>query len=318
MGAHLLEALVTRDTFDEAGYLAANPDVAAAVAAGHFRSGRAHFDRHGHGEGRRQRLPYTEAFLSAKSRKLARLRSLIRPDMPHREEPMCLDFLTDDLRRAFGIDDGGAESSNDYDGDGLALIERHADGLVLDVGAGRRAVYYDNVVNVEIAPFASTDVRGVAERLPFADGVFDAVISIAVLEHVRDPFAAAAEMCRVLKPGGELICCVPFLQPLHGYPHHYYNMTHEGLRNLFDRALEVQRITTPDSTLPIWSLSWMLRSWADGLSGPARREFLSLSVADLIDPASTYLDRRWVRELSADKNLELASACVLFGRKPGV
>jgi hypothetical protein len=26
---------------------------------------------------------------------------------------------------------------------------------------------------------------------------------------------------------------VPFLQPLHGYPHHYYNMTGEGLRNLF-------------------------------------------------------------------------------------
>jgi SAM-dependent methyltransferase len=316
MKAHPLETAATSDNFDEQGYLAVNPDVAAVVRSGRIASGRAHFDRFGRTEGRRMRLPVTDAFIEMKQRKLARLRALLQLDLPHELTSWFYDFLSDEVRRQFQIDDGSAESSNDYDADAIALFERHADGLVLDVGAGRRSVYYDNVVNFEIAPFNSTDVRGVAEKLPFIDGSFDALISIAVLEHVRDPFSAATEMARVLKPGGELICCVPFLQPLHGYPHHYYNMTHEGLRNLFDRDLAVERIVTPDSTLPIWSVSWILRSWSQGLTGSARSEFLALRVSDLIDQPLGYLGEAWVRGLSAEKNLELASACVLFARKP--
>lgn len=44
-----------RENFDEHSYLAANPDVAAAVARGEIRSGRAHFVEHGEKEGRAQR-----------------------------------------------------------------------------------------------------------------------------------------------------------------------------------------------------------------------------------------------------------------------
>lgn len=317
MASYRMEALASVETFDEAGYLAANPDVAQAVSEGRVASGRAHFERFGHGEGRRQRLPLTDAFRAAKSRKLERIRPLLRGEDACAPGPWFFDCLTDELRERFRVEDGGPASGNEYDGEALALFDRHPEGLVLDIGAGRRSTYFDNVVNLEIAPFESTDVRGVAERLPFADACFDAVISIAVLEHVRDPFAAAAEVVRVLKPEGELMCCVPFLQPLHGYPHHYYNMTHEGLRNLFEPAIHVDRITTPDSTLPIFSLTWILQSWASGLSQSARREFLSLRVGDLVGPPTRYLDRAWVRELSPEKNLELASACVLHGRKRG-
>jgi SAM-dependent methyltransferase len=316
MKAYSLEVPVTNANFDETGYLAANPDVADAVRRGRLASGRSHYDRYGKRENRRILRAATDEFRQIKAAKLARIAPLLRRDVAHRAGDRFYDFLTEEVRSAFGIDDGGGEGTNDYDPDALAMFARHADGLVLDVGAGRRATYYDHVVNLEIAPFDTTDVRGVAERLPFVDASFDAVISIAVLEHVRDPFAAASEIVRVLKPAGELICCVPFLQPLHGYPHHYYNMTHEGLRNLFERQLVIDRVAIPDSTLPIWSLAWILRSWMSGLEEPARSEFGNLRVRDLVGDPVSYLTRRWVRGLPHEKNLELASACVLHARKP--
>jgi SAM-dependent methyltransferase len=46
--------LSTNDNFDEAGYLAANPDIAAGVRDGTVVSGRTHFDAHGRSEGRMQ------------------------------------------------------------------------------------------------------------------------------------------------------------------------------------------------------------------------------------------------------------------------
>jgi len=47
--------LITSENFDEKTYLEHNPDVAAAVEKGHFESGRAHFDIHGHRENRMKR-----------------------------------------------------------------------------------------------------------------------------------------------------------------------------------------------------------------------------------------------------------------------
>ena len=43
---------------------------------------------------------------------------------------------------------------------------------------------------------------GVGEALPYADGTFDAVVSVDVLEHVSDPARVIHEVARVLAPGG--------------------------------------------------------------------------------------------------------------------
>src|SRR5262249_48981294 len=50
--------------------------------------------------------------------------------------------------------------------------------------------------------FTKPFVVGSAEELPFADGSFDALWSITVLEHVQHPEKALQEVARVLKPGG--------------------------------------------------------------------------------------------------------------------
>src|SRR4051812_30988075 len=308
-----LEANATPDNFDESGYLAANPDVAEAVRKGQFKSGRQHFEGHGLKERRLIRFPCSIADIQQE--KLKRIEPLLRSDLPHVRRGAKYDFLTDTLRAETGISETDAISAHGYDPYALELIASRRDGLVLDCGAGKRPVYYPNVVNFEIVDYDTTDVLGVGEQLPFRDNAFDAVLSLSVLEHVRDPFACAAAIARVLKPGGKLICCVPFLQPLHGYPHHYYNMTGQGLRALFERSLQVDNHIVAQSTLPLFSLTWFVQSWARGLRGQARNDFLSMRVSELLKQPSELAGRRWVTELHDETNFELASATMLFAHK---
>ncbi len=47
------------------------------------------------------------------------------------------------------------------------------------------------------------------ESIPFRDDAFDVVLSHEVIEHVKDDRRSAAEMVRVLKPGGRLLLFCP-------------------------------------------------------------------------------------------------------------
>ena len=48
-----------------------------------------------------------------------------------------------------------------------------------------------------------------SERIDFANGIFDLVLSIEVLEHVQDVHLAVAEIGRVLRPGGLAVITTP-------------------------------------------------------------------------------------------------------------
>lgn len=316
MAHYVVDTVASDAAFDEEGYLAANPDVAEAVRTGRMESGRRHFELYGRHENPARRMRMAAGIQDAKRAKVARILPLLRPDAAAMRHDTYIDTLSAQSRARWGIVDTTAISGHRYSGDVAALIERHEGGLVLDVGAGCRPVYHDNVVNYEIVAYDTTDVVGVAEELPFRDGVFDAVISVAVLEHVKDPFRCAAEMQRVLKPGGELYCEAPLLAPVHGYPSHYYNMTHEGLRNLFASSLTIDRVWVPAHTHPAWALTWILRSWAEGLDEPTRATFLGMAVRDLVVDPAALMDRDFVRGLSGAKCTELACGNALFGRKP--
>jgi SAM-dependent methyltransferase len=52
-------------------------------------------------------------------------------------------------------------------------------------------------------------LRADAQRLPFRDQTFDAVLSIAMLQLIPKPSAALAEMARVLRPGARMAVMVP-------------------------------------------------------------------------------------------------------------
>jgi SAM-dependent methyltransferase len=138
-----------------------------------------------------------------------------------------------------------------------------AGATVIDVGTSRRFAK-------ELAPFREVlgrryralgyrptivapdtcDISGDILRLPFATGAVDGLICLEVLEHVVDPFAAIAELHRVLAPGGRLLLSVPFLTGYHGksagqddashdgYPD-FWRFTHQGLGRLCRAFAEV-------------------------------------------------------------------------------
>jgi SAM-dependent methyltransferase len=109
--------------------------------------------------------------------------------------------------------------------------------LNLGAGVGRFDHYLSEeikLVNMDIIPLGNLlHVIGDAHFLPFKNGCFDIVYSIAVLEHVRKPWAVADEISRVLHPGGYVVLELPFLNIIHD-EQDYFRFTEKGIRSLFD------------------------------------------------------------------------------------
>ncbi len=311
--------VATKDNFDEERYLKHNQDVREAVQKGEVKSGYTHFLKHGMKEKRSQRKlrdDFEPQIIDIRKRKAEKIREILKKDVRiEMSDNYVFDYTGIERKEEYGFAETENVSSFYYDETPLKIIDQYPDGLILDCGAGFRPVYYENVVNYEIVPYATTDVIGFAEDLPFADNSFDGVFSFAVLEHVKLPFEAAAEMSRVLKPGGTLAVCAAFLQPVHGYPHHYFNMTSSGLKVLFENEIEIDRQFLNSGTGPVWSLSWMLRQWTKSLPEKEKKKFMKMKVADLIKHPFEYIDKGFVTELSEDVNFELACATLLVGRK---
>jgi SAM-dependent methyltransferase len=130
-------------------------------------------------------------------------------------------------------------------------------GPVLNLGAGGTQVKLDNCVEVEYSIFRHTDVVADAHHLPFADEVFEAIITFNTFEHLREPERAAAEIYRVLKPGGKLILHTAFLQPVHEAPYHFYNTTEYGLRRWFD-SFTITKLEVSENFNPAYVVAWVV------------------------------------------------------------
>ncbi|HEY5272194.1 MAG TPA: methyltransferase domain-containing protein [Acidimicrobiales bacterium] len=206
-------------------------------------------------------------------------------------------------------------SSLPYDPDERALIAGSAGGLVLDDGSGLRYEYFDDVVNLDLSEFPTTDVLGSAAALPFAEATFDGVLSVAVLEHVPDPSRCVREIAKVLKPGGWVFAAVPGLQPYHGYPKHYFNTTRDGLAELFSEQFAIDDITTSPFGLPIHALSWFLDRYLGGLPASAREVFASMTVSELAVDPTLLVGQEFVTTLDAVAVSDLACVNVLRAKR---
>lgn len=71
--------------------------------------------------------------------------------------------------------------------------------------------------------------QAAGEALPYPDAWFDLVLSHEVIEHVQDDRAYAAEMVRVLQPGGRAILfCPNRLYPFETHGHYWRGVYHFG------------------------------------------------------------------------------------------
>jgi demethylmenaquinone methyltransferase/2-methoxy-6-polyprenyl-1,4-benzoquinol methylase len=105
-------------------------------------------------------------------------------------------------------------------------------------------------------------VAGDALRLPFADGVFDAVTISFGLRNVADTDAALRELARVTRPGGRLVVC-EFSQPVWGPFRTVY--TEYLMRALPEVAQRVS--SNPDAYV---YLAESIREWPDQAALAAR------------------------------------------------
>ena len=132
---------------------------------------------------------------------------------------------------------------------------------ILDVGASMRdhiGGLGDRVETLDLNDFGDyPDMLGDVCS-PFPDdlaGRYDAVIALALLEHVYDPPAAMENFAKVLKPGGQLFLYVPWMWRYHA-----------------PRGLEWQDYQRFSRD----GLAWLLRDWEDVTLYPLRGKYSAI------------------------------------------
>ncbi|HWL05100.1 MAG TPA: methyltransferase domain-containing protein [Xanthobacteraceae bacterium] len=271
---------VAPDNLFPKGYLAANPDLAKAFGDKE-KAAAEHFANHGHAEGRFQMTPAYFAWradAAEQAARYARFRDclIVPPDGASRF-PIQIGTQFESLQ------DYQCESANATPSEFATVINGNPDGRYIDVGAGLRTRIFRNCLNVEVYPSYTTDV--VIEptcRLPFRDASFDGLGCFAVLEHVREPWTMVEEFARIVRPGGHVFIDWPFLQPVHGFPSHYYNATQEGVRALFERDFEILHLHTGLHQGPDFTVQWILSALLADIGDPAiKARIANMTVGEL-------------------------------------
>jgi SAM-dependent methyltransferase len=123
-------------------------------------------------------------------------------------------------------------------------------GVKVNVGSASRR-FGVKILNLDTNSAEDVDVVGDLLHLPLKPASVDTLVCTGVLEHVSDPYQAAAELYRVLKFGGRVFVETPFMQTVHGSPDDYSRWTPSGLRQLLKEftILECRVVAGPASAL---------------------------------------------------------------------
>lgn len=187
-----------------------------------------------------------------------------------------------------------------------------AGAVVIDIGSGL-AEHDARIRRLDIRPEPAVDVAGDAHDLPFRDASVDGVFIHRVLEHVPDPARVAAEIARVLKPGGFISAIVPFIEPYHRNPIDHSRYNRDGVRHLL-RAFEESDLTI--SAGPTAGFLWILKEWTAIACPGSNHPFIYASVRELtgwLTAPLVWIDRWVSRKRYAHK---IACEFWFVGRRP--
>jgi len=139
-----------------------------------------------------------------------------------------------------------------YPYENLILKKLTAGCIGVNIGSGNVRIH-DQLLNVDITDYPEVDIICDAQVFPFDSDSLDHVVSIGLIEHIRDPDAFVRETYRCVRPGGWSHHLVPFLYPFHASPFDYFRYSAEGLKVLFRdwKILNTLNITGPFSLISI-------------------------------------------------------------------
>ena len=274
--------VANRKNFCRDGYVLYNPDLAAFEKRGGDAA--RHFAEHGEREGRKQ---VSRDFLDGRDEYFRQKYQLFRDAIALERGISFLrgsgQFPIAAAGRHFDLSDYSAQSENPGFGPFAEEIAANPDKRYLDLGCGFRSQLYPNCLYVEVYPSLTADVIVPPTcSYPLRSECFDGIGCFAVLEHVTEPWAVVAEIHRMLRPGGRCFIDWPFLQPVHGYPSHYYNATRHGLERIFADKFDIEACRTEPFQTPDFTISWVLGKFVREL--PVKKQDLikGMTVGDLI------------------------------------
>jgi uncharacterized protein YbaR (Trm112 family) len=177
------------------------------------------------------------------------------------------------------------------------IMQSFADNqIIVDIGCGNMTLDDPCIIRMDCRLTPHVDVVGDVHCLPFRPNTIDFFFGLAVFEHFRNPFLAAEEIFEVLKPGGYVYgdCC--FVFPYHGYPHHYFNASIHGLREVFHNFRQL-RLGVPPFQMPSFALESLLTTYANTLpvDNESEREFVSL-LRKILEYPLRYYDTKFTPE----------------------
>ena len=182
------------------------------------------------------------------------------------------------------------------------------DQVVVEMGSGDRSNSDPAVIRMDIRLTPYVDLVADAHALPFLPGSIDFIFSLAMLEHLRQPFLAAEEMNRALRDGGYIYGDCAWVFAYHGYPHHYFNASVQGLQQIFGAFRELRTGVAPYQ-MPSYALVMVLATYIrnfkpDGIYRGA--EVAAMLAAPLYEELAD-LDKGFSEETAA-----MVAACTYY------